>query len=214
MLAETIWCVGCAWFELCSVFCQTSKRRPTVNCYISYSRFTARSNDSALRLFYLLEKAGVTSILDVHHRVEMADNEPYWIEKEIIAADVVLVLLDEAYPWNLTEQAAANIASLDLSGDMRRTKKESEVLQSLAYSGPKSIVPVIIGPLESRDSVVPPLLRCKTIYHLPEDFDNSSEKFIELIASLIARQVCDPEQASSPVAKAGCWIIGFIISPQ
>lgn len=120
----------------------------------------------------------------------MADNVLAWIDREVRKADVVIVLLDEAYPWNLESSVLSKILESDSNGELKISKMESQLLQSEVFSGARQglIIPVYIGPAGNIESCLPAILRCKTVYKLPKDFDGSSVNFQKLMSRISTHQ--------------------------
>ena len=161
--------------------------------YISYSRFkrTYQATSDLTHFCDMLLAHGISVVIDRYATLEMADNEPAWITRQITTADFVIVLLDSAYPLNLSMAAQQSISeSLDGDG-FRRASCESRLLQGDSYMGRRDfIVPVQFGSTFSTCiSDVPALLRNKTRYRLPHRFCSNNEQFQLLLCRLLREEL-------------------------
>lgn len=162
--------------------CTVTSSFADLTVYISYSRCHGISKQNACRLASILRCQGINAVLDMDHHCDMAGNKPQWIQEQIAAANYVVVILDEAYPWTLSQTATQNSISSDVSEDSRLTQLESELLLACLSGGRQSfIVPVYIGPSATCESYLPGILSTKTVYQLPLDFDGTSFKFSRLL---------------------------------
>ena len=159
----------------------------TARVYISYSRFKKKHEDVHY-LCKMLAASSVHAVLDYYCSVEMADNEPQWIEQQIASAQFVIVVLDNEYPLNLPRETAIRLAYLVDDDKMRRTQKECQVLQGGAYRGRTNfVIPVQIGK-EGSFTEVPALLRNSTCYRMPHNFLMNHRQFQLLAERILGRQ--------------------------
>ena len=166
--------------------------KPTCTVYVSYSRHTASSKHQALRVVEVLRRHGLTPIIDLEHQHEMADNVPQWVEQQMSSANYVIVLLNETYPWMLSEETKLKLLNLDSGDEFRRTKMESDLLQSEVYYGrARFVVPVFIGSHVDLEACLPASLRCKKVHRLSKDFEYGSDCTLNLLASLPASTAHD-----------------------
>eukprot|EP00117_Sycon_ciliatum_P022951 scpid40282/ scgid19649/ len=174
--------------------------------YISYSRYvttgmsqdrdasfkrTSSPADDVTYLCQMLQAHGVDVVIDREHLNDLADNEPQWITEQFCRAQFVIVVLDNAYPLNLTLQAQqAVMYSLDDNG-YRRACQESRLLQGESYSGRHGfLLPVQFGAVTSSPlHDVPILLRNKTRYRLPHRFAFSNNDFQLLVCRILGREL-------------------------
>lgn len=165
---------------------QTAERQNWPKVYISYSRYSPTINDQALDLARQLTSQKVIPILDQCNLNKLADNEIRWMEDKIGKARYVLVLVDSKHPMHQKDIIDDDTPYVDNDGSYRRSVNETRILMGEQYARRSNfMIPVFIGSgAESYQDVTPPILRCKTLIHLPMDFTAKCDQFQALIALL------------------------------
>ena len=167
------------------------------NVYISYSRFDNTIRLQAQQLYAALSKIRVAHVtLDTVEENEIAPDHPSWFQEKIQAADRVIVLLDTKHPLHPNTALIEGARSVDSHGLYQRAILETDILLGKHYDGfGHFIIPVFIGAADtSCQTVIPPMLREKTLVRLSKDFTINDPEFLKLITLLGSHEPIEQSQ--------------------
>lgn len=163
--------------------------------FISYSHDSEAHNLRVLELCNRLRDEGVDAHIDRYHE-SPPEGWPLWMERQIEAADFVLVIC--------TDQYRRHFEGHDDAG--RGVQWEGAIISYALYQSRapnKTFVPVVF---EDTGTAIPPPLRGFTFYRLPDGY----EKLYRLLTNQPATVTPElgPSQRLAPVRSKGAFSVG------
>lgn len=169
----------------------------TPRVFVSYSHDSEAHSLRVLELCNRLRAEGVDARID-RYVESPPEGWPVWMEREIEAADFVLIVCTEIYRQQFDGQAAAG----------RGVQWEGALISGALYdsrSHNKKFIPVVFG---ATGSAIPRPLRAFTFYRLPEGY----EQLYRLLTNqpAVVTPALGPKQELAPVRSKGAFSVGTI----
>ena len=156
--------------------------------YISYSRFSDIHDSNVLAFSAWLTHFGFNVILDKWDTIGVGANIASWTERNLVAADKVVVVLSSEYyfDWYSME----NRPEEEERSSDRQACLEAKLIQTLMMEGRcgnRVCVPVFLGPAYQR-ACLPTMLESSVWFRLLEDDFASARSFVHYLCGVEEHQ--------------------------